>query len=119
MLEVETRGLKGPRSFDPAGLPLAFDNKSIFKERFYSDKADPNVLYDEITTIDSALTRPWTVTKKYARLPNRQLEWTEEVCAEGNSDIEIAGQSYFRSADGFLMPTKKDQAPPDLRHFKP
>ena len=68
-LEVETRGLKGPRSFDPAGLPLAFDNKSIFKERFYSDKADPNVLYDEITTINSALTRPWTVTKKYARLP--------------------------------------------------
>jgi hypothetical protein len=119
VLEVETRGLKGPRSFDPAGLPLASDNKSIFKERFYSDKADPNVLYDEITTIDSALTRPWTVTKKYARLPNRQLEWTEEVCAEGNSDIEIGGQSYFRSADGFLMPTKKDQAPPDLRRFKP
>jgi hypothetical protein len=119
VLEVETRGLKGPRSFDPAGLPLAFDNKSIFKERFFSDKADPNVLYDEITTIDSALTRPWTVTKKYARLPNRQLEWTEEVCAEGNSDIEIGGQSYFRSADGFLMPTKKDQAPPDLRRFKP
>ena len=52
-------------------------------------------------------------------LPNRQLEWTEEVCAEGNSDIEIGGQSYFRSADGFLMPTKKDQAPPDLRRFKP
>jgi hypothetical protein len=119
VLEVETRGLKGPRSFDPAGLPLAFDNKSIFKERFFSDKADPNVLYDEITTIDSALTRPWTVTKKYARLPNRQLEWTEEVCTEGNSDIEIAGKSYFRSADGFLMPTKKDQAPPDLRRFKP
>jgi hypothetical protein len=119
VLEVETRGLKGPRSFDPAGLPLAFDNKSIFKERFYSDKADPNVLYDEITTIDSALTLPWTVTKKYARLPNRQPEWTEEVCTEGNNDIEIGGQSYFRSADGFLMPTKKDQAPPDLRHFKP
>jgi hypothetical protein len=118
-LEVETRGLKGPRSFDPAGLPLAFDNKSIFKERIYSDKADPTVLYDEITTFDSALTRPWTVTKKYARLPNKQPEWTEEVCAEGNNDIEIAGQSYFRSADGFLMPTKKDQAPPDLRHFKP
>jgi len=119
VLEVETRGLKGPRSFDPAGLPLASDNKSIFKERIYSDKTDPNVLYDEITTIDSALTRPWTVTKKYARLPNRQLEWTEEVCAEGNSDLEIGGQSYFRSADGFLMPTKKDQTPPDLRHFKP
>jgi hypothetical protein len=119
VLEVETRGLKGPRSFDPAGLPLAFDNKSIFRERIYSDQADPNVLYDEITTIDSALTRPWTVTKKYARLPTKPPEWTEEVCAEGNNDIEIGGQGYFRSGDGFLMPTRKDQAPPDLRHFKP
>jgi hypothetical protein len=118
-LEVETRGLKGPRSFDPAGLPLASDNKSIFKERFYSDKADPNVLYDEITTIDSALTRPWTVTKKYARLPVKQPQWTEEVCTEGNNDLEIGGQGFFRSADGFLMPTKKGQAPPDLRHFRP
>jgi hypothetical protein len=118
VLEVETRGLRGPRSFDPAGIPLAFDNSSIFKERIYSDKADPNILYDEITTIDSALTRPWTVTKKYARLPNRQLEWTEEVCAEGNSDVEIDGQGYFLSGDGYLMPTKKGQAPPDLRHFR-
>ena len=25
---------------------------------------------------------------------------------------------YFLSGDGFLMPTKKDQAPPDLRFFK-
>jgi hypothetical protein len=119
VLEIETRGLKGPRSFDPAGLPLAFDNKSIFKERVYSDKADPNVLYDEITTIDSALTRPWTVTKKYTRVPTKQPEWTEEVCAEGNNDIEIGGQGYFRSGDGFLMPTRKDQRPPDLRYFKP
>ena len=35
VLEVETRGpFKGPRAFDAAGLPLAFDNQSVFKERF-------------------------------------------------------------------------------------
>jgi hypothetical protein len=118
MLEIETRGLKGPRSFDPFGLPLAFDNSSIFKERVYSDKADPNILYDEITTIDNALTRPWTVTKKFARVPVKQPEWVEEVCAEGNMDVEIGGVGYFLSGDGDLMPTKKGQAPPDLRYFK-
>jgi hypothetical protein len=119
VLEVETRGLKGPRSYDPAGLPLAFDNGSIFKERIYSDKADPAVLYDEITTIDHGLTRPWTVTKKYARVPVKQPEWTEEVCDEGVNDIEIRGEGYFMSGDGYLMPTRKDQPPPDLRYFKP
>ncbi len=118
MLEVETRGLKGPRSYDPAGLPLHADNRSIFKERIYSDKADPNILYDEITTIDHALTRPWTATKTYSRLPIKQPEWQEEVCGEGNHDIEIGKEGYFLSGDGYLMPTKKGQAPPDLRYFK-
>jgi hypothetical protein len=59
VLEVETRGpFKGPRAYDGAGLPLHFDNQSIFKER-----------------------------------------------------------NYFLGGDGFLMPAKKDQAPPDLRYF--
>jgi len=118
VLEIETRGLKGPRSFDPAGIPLHADNQSIFKERVYSDKADPNILYDEITTFDNALTRPWTATKKYARLPVKQPEWSEIVCHEGNGHVEIGKEGYFMSGDGHLMPSKKDQAPPDLRYFK-
>jgi hypothetical protein len=117
VLEVETRGLKGPRSYDPAGIPLHADNQSVFKERFYLDKSDPNTLYDEITTFDHALTRPWTVTKTYARVPVKPLEWVEEVCAEGNHDVEIRGEGYLISGDGLLMPTKKGQAPPDLRYF--
>jgi hypothetical protein len=31
----------------------------------------------------------------------------------------IGKDAYMLSAEGFLMPTKKDQAPPDLRYFKP
>jgi para-nitrobenzyl esterase len=58
VLEVETRGFKGPRAYDETGLPLHFDNQSVFKERIWRDKADPNILHDEITTIDHALTRP-------------------------------------------------------------
>src|SRR5438093_131779 len=64
LLEVETRNMKGPRTFDPSGIPLHSDNQTVVKERIYADKSNPDVLYDEITTTDHALTRPWTVTKK-------------------------------------------------------
>ena len=81
VLEVETRGpFKGPRAYDATGLPLHFDNQSIFKERIYRDKADPKILHDEITMIDHALTRPWTVDKKYVRNPNPRPGWPESDC---------------------------------------
>ena len=40
-------------------------------------------------------------------------------CAENNNHVEIGKENYMISADGFLMPTKKDQPPPDLRYFEP
>jgi hypothetical protein len=30
----------------------------------------------------------------------------------------IGKDDYFASGDGYLMPVKKDQPPPDLRYFK-
>jgi hypothetical protein len=117
-LEVETRGFKGPRAFDHTGLPMHSDNQSIFKERFYLDKADPNFLHDDITVIDHALTRPWTVAKKFRRNPDPRPTWLEYNCAEGNEQVVIGKENYFLSADGFLMPARKNQAPPDLRYFK-
>ena len=119
VLEVETRGFKGPRAYDETGLPLHVDNESVFKERIYRDKADPNILHDELTTIDHALTRPWTVDKKYVLNPNPRLDWPEYYITEGNAQIVIGKENYFLSGDGILMPAKKDQAPPDLRYFKP
>jgi hypothetical protein len=118
VLQVETRGFKGPRAFDETGLPLHVDNQSIFKERIYRDKADPNILHDEITTIDHALTRPWTVDKKYVHNPDPRLDWREFYTTENNAQIGIGKENYFLSADGLLMPTKRNQAPPDLRYFK-
>jgi hypothetical protein len=35
-----------------------------------------------------------------------------------SSLIAIGRTSYFMSADGLLMPVRKDQPPPDLRYFK-
>ena len=118
MLEIETRGpFKGPRAYDPAGLPLAFDNQSIFKERIHLDKANPNILHNEMTVIDHALTRPWTVDKKYLRNPGPRPVWPEYYCGENNAQVSIGKENYFLSADGLLMPARKDQAPPDLRYF--
>jgi hypothetical protein len=117
LLEIETRGFKGPRSYDNTGLPLHKDNQSVIKERIFLDKADPNFLYDEITTIDHALTHPWTATKKYHRVQNPRPVWRESVCAENNPHVEIRKQDYMLGADGLLMPAKKDQPPPDLKYF--
>jgi hypothetical protein len=118
-LEVETRGFKGPRAFDETGLPLHVDNQSIFKERIWRDKADPRILHDEITTIDHALTRPWTVDKRYVHNPNPHPDWVEFYTVENNAQIMIGKENYFLSGEGLLMPAKKNQAPPDLRYFKP
>src|SRR5450631_2503531 len=103
VLEVETRGFKGPRAYDETGLPLHVDNQSVFKERIYRDKSDPNILHDEITTIDHALTRPWTVDKKYVRNPDPRADWPEYYIAEGNGQTMIGKENYFLSGDGLLM----------------
>ena len=118
LLEVETRGpFKGPRAYDATGLPLAFDNESVFKERIYRDKADSKVLHDEITVIDHDLTRPWTVDKRYIRNADPLSDWPESICPEYNAWAFIGKETYYLSADGELMPSKKGQAPPDLKYF--
>jgi hypothetical protein len=118
VLEVETRGFRGPRVFDGSGLPLHEDNQTIVKERIFMDKTDSEVAHDEVTVIDHALTRPWTVMKNYRRVADPRPSWTEEYC-EYNNHVFIGNEHYVLSADGLLMPALKDQPPPDLRYFKP
>jgi hypothetical protein len=116
VLEVESRGFKGPRTFEGTGIPLHEDGQSIIKERFYLDKADKDLLHIDVTTIDHALTRPWSVTRPYRR--EADPIWMFVDCSEDNHHVWVGKDSYFVSADGYLMPTKKDQPPPDLRYFK-
>jgi len=118
VLEAETRGFRGPRVFDGSGLPLHEDGQTIVRERIFVDQADANVAHDEVSVIDHALTRPWTVMKNYRRDPNPRPFWTEEYC-ENNNHVFIGKEHYVLSADGLLMPALKDQPPPDLRYFKP
>ncbi len=117
VLEVETRFMKGPRTLDGA-LPTHKDNQTVIKERIYLDKNNRDILHDEITLIDHAYTRPWTVTRNYPRDKKAgPIWWAEEVCAEANVWISVGKDDYYLSADGFLMPVKKNQPPPDLRYF--
>ena len=114
-LAVETRAFKGPRNFDQQGIPLHEDSESIVKERFYLDRADKDLMHLEITTIDHALTEPWSVAKIFRREPDPV--WMFVDCSEDNHHVWVGKDDYFVSHDGYLMPTKKDQPPPDLRYF--
>jgi hypothetical protein len=115
-LEVETRGMKGPRTIDASGLPLHPDNQTVVKERIFLDPANRNRLHDRITTIDHAYTQPWTVTRDYNREANPI--WVETNCSAENHYVILGGETYFITVDGHLMPTKKDQRAPGLNNFK-
>ena len=118
VLEVETRNFKGPRNLEATGLPLHRDNQTVVKERIRLDKADKDTLLNEITVIDNAFTRPWTVTKRYIREQGRVI-WNEDDCGENNNHVVIGKDFFFLSAEGLLMPTRKNQNPPDLKYFNP
>jgi hypothetical protein len=118
LLEVETRNLKGPRVYDSTGLPFHGDNATVVNERIYLDPADPNVLHDDITVTDHALTHPWTANKKYYRETDPQPVWLEAQCSDGNHHVLIGKENYYVSEDGYLKPVKKNHVPPDLKYFK-
>jgi hypothetical protein len=114
-LEAETRNFIGPRALESTGLPLHKDNETIVKERIFLDPSNNDILHDMVTTIDHAFTRPWTVDKTYVR--ERDPKWLEYNCQEANNHLFIGREEYLLSADGKLMPAKKDQLPPNLRYF--
>ncbi len=120
-LEVETRDLRGPRLFDSTGIPLHADNETVVKERLYLDKKDPDILRNEITTFDHALTQPWSVSRFYRREHNPVYE--EYPCTEDNRWVAIGGELYLADSEGYLMPIQKNQPPPDpkylQKYFKP
>ncbi len=116
-LVIETRGIKGPRSFDSSGVPFHQDGQTIVKERISLDRDNPNLLYNEITVIDNALTRPWTVQRPYRRIAAKQPIWSEYYCSEDNHHVQIGKENYVISGDGYLLPVRKGQPAPDLKYF--
>ena len=116
-LEVETRYMQGPRLFDSTGIPLHKDNQTVVKEKLYLDKADRNILRNEITTIDNALTKPWTVNRFYRRVVNNPI-YEEYNCTEDNRWITIGDKLYLLDSEGYVMPIQKDQPPPDPKYLQ-
>jgi hypothetical protein len=117
-LLIETRNIAGARAFDDNGLPLHEDDQTIVREYIHMSREKPELLTDEITTIDHALTRPWTIIRNFQR--RAEVKWFEHPCENAYSlHLFIGGENYFSSADGLLMPARKNQPAPDLRYFDP
>jgi hypothetical protein len=57
------------------------------------------------------------VAAKYPDWSGQKVLWSENSCTLGNDHLAVGSQDYMISADGYLMPVRKDQAPPDLRYF--
>jgi hypothetical protein len=115
LLEIETQGIKGPHVYDSSGILFHPDEKAIVRERIRLDKTS-DLLRNEITTMDGALTRPWTITRSYRR--TRDYRWSPYTCEADNQHVIVGKEDYMLSADGMLMPVRKDQQPPDLRNFE-
>jgi hypothetical protein len=115
-LEIEPRNMKGPRLYENTGIPFATDNETVIKEKMYLDKADPDIMRMEITTIDHALSRPWKVSR-FIRREHNPL-WEEYNCTEDNRWVVIGGRMYMADSEGYFMPIQKDQPPPDRKYFE-
>jgi hypothetical protein len=118
-LLIETRGLRVPHTYDSSGIPFHQDGEAVIREKLYADRADPNMLHNEITVTDHALTRPWMVTRSYRRdAREARPRWTEFLCQADASRVQVGSQVYKLSPDGLLMPVRPGQKPPDLKYFK-
>jgi hypothetical protein len=115
-LEIETRAMKGLRLMENSGIPLAADGETVVKERLYLDKGDPDIMHNEITTIDHAFTHPWVVSRFYKRVHDARPQ--EDNCAEENRMIVIGGRMYLEDSEGYMMPLQKDEPPPDPKLFQ-
>tara|TARA_R110000824_G_scaffold288508_5_gene476897 strand:+ start:23552 stop:24472 length:921 start_codon:yes stop_codon:yes gene_type:complete len=106
MLSVETRAIKGPRSFDSRAVPLHSNDQTLVLEEIRL--LDTMTMQNTITTIDDALTGPWTVNQVYERQLDNII-WAEYACAENNRHLKLGDEWYFINEDGTLSPTRVGQ----------
>jgi hypothetical protein len=56
-------------------------------------RQDQDVISNEVTVFDHALTRPWIVTKHYRRSPDPQPWWVEDNCMGNNYHYPHPGRA--------------------------
>jgi len=110
VFEVETRNLKNPRTFDPSGVLLHRDGQTVIKERFYLDKANPDILHDEITRSGPRTHAPLDGREDMKR--ERKPIWVESICGEGNVHVNIANQHYMLNATASSCPPRRTSRRP-------
>ena len=118
VLEVETRGpFKGPRAYDASGLPLAFDNESTFKERIFRRQEEPEhpARHDHRvrSRLDAALDRRQDIPAQHQEISKLEPGKLPRGQQLGHHRQGI----LYAQHDGYLMPTRKGQQPPDARYF--
>lgn len=91
VLSVETRGMTGPRAFDHQGVPLHANNETVVRERMRL--VDEARMANEITTIDDALTQPWTIEQRYGR-ETEDVIWQEHLCI-GSKRYMTLGDAWY------------------------
>jgi hypothetical protein len=91
-LVVDTVGFK-PGALISAGM--GHSDKERIDERLHLDKANPDILIDELTITDpEALAQPWTAVYRYRR--HREWDLLEYVCEENNRNpVDAEGHAKF------------------------
>ena len=56
--------------------------------------------------------------EEYQRDPGAYPVHRQEDCAAATANVQIGKELYYLNAERELMPTRKDQPPPDLSGFK-
>ena len=56
--------------------------------------------------------------RRSAKRELKRIYWSEYACTKDNHHVMIGKENYIVSGDGFLMPVRKGQAPPDLKYFQ-
>jgi hypothetical protein len=97
-LEVETRYFNGPRTFDNSGTPLHADNQTIVKERIYRDKADPDLMHNEMTTIDNASRQNQTGARRAAIVASIYLRALALMVDKTRKLLDARSQFLLREA---------------------
>lgn len=109
LLTVETRGFSGPRSFDERGMPLHDNGETIVHEslRFI----DEHTLENRMTTIDDALTEPWTSVHRYSRRID-DIVWRGHLCVNSPRHFQLGEYWYIYHPNmEFPEPANADQPP--------
>ena len=116
-LDVETRAFKG-RAPRRAGSRWITAIKASSRSGSSSTRPIPTPSMTRSPCSTMPLTQPGRSSRRPAASRTFRPKWHPGGSSADNSWVRIGNEAYYLSADGNLMPIKKNQAPPDLKYFE-